>query len=129
MAARLAALRRLALDGGYPVGLVIAPIMPIDDWESEYGTLLGQAAEALAGASDVTVELITHRFTPGSKEVLQGWYPNTTLDLDEAGRARKFNKYGGVKYVYPRDTMVALRGFFERELAVRLPQARILYWT
>ncbi len=127
--ARLAGLRRLALESGYPVGLVIAPIMPIDDWENEYGTLLAQAAEALAGATDVTVELITHRFTPGSKEILQGWYPNTTLDLDEAGRARKFNKYGGVKYVYPRDTMGALRGFFERKIAAWLPQARILYWT
>ena len=127
--ARLAALRRLAIEGGYPVGLVIAPIMPIDDWEIHYGALLDQAATALAGACDVTVELITHRFTPGSKEVLQGWYPATTLDLDEEKRARKFNKFGGVKYVYPRDTMGALRGFFERGIASRLPQARILYWT
>ena len=129
VSARLAALRRLALEGGYPFGLVIAPIMLIDDWETEYGALLVQAADALAGASDVTVELITHRFTPGSKQVLQGWYPNTTLDLDEAARARKFNKFGGVKYVYPRDVMSGLRGFFEREIAARLPQARILYWT
>ncbi len=72
---------------------------------------------------------LTHRFTPGSKEVLKGWYPNTTLDLDEANRARKFNKFGGVKYVYPRDMMGALRGFFEREIATKLPMARILYWT
>ena len=37
VAARLAALRRLALPrgcggGDYPVGLVIAPIMPIEGW-------------------------------------------------------------------------------------------------
>ena len=55
------------------MGLVIAPIMPVDDWEMEYGALLDQAAKALVDAPDVTVELITHRFTPGSKEVLQGW--------------------------------------------------------
>ncbi len=127
--ARLAGLRRLALEEGYPVGLVIAPIMPIEDWETHYGALLDNAATALAGAEDVTVELITHRFTPGSKEVLQGWYPGTKLDLDEEKRARKFNKYGGVKYVYPRDMMGMLRAFFERELAAKLPQARILYWT
>ena len=108
--ARLAALGRLAREGGYPVGLVIAPIMPIDDWETHYGALLDHAAGALEGARDVTVELITHRFTPGSKEVIQGWYPNTTLDLDEEKRARKFNKFGGVKYVYPREMMGALRG-------------------
>ena len=127
--ARLASLGRLAREGGYPVGLVIAPIMPIEDWETHYGALLDQAAEALDGADDITVELITHRFTPGSKEVLQGWYPNTTLDLDEANRSRKFNKFGGIKFVYPRDTMGALRGFFEREIAAKLPVAKILYWT
>ncbi len=127
--ARLAALGRLAREGGYPVGLVIAPIMPIEDWETHYGEMLDHAASALDGARDVTVELITHRFTPGSKEVLQGWYPNTTLDLDEANRARKFNKFGGVKYVYPRDVMGDLRAFFERQLAAKLPQARTLYWT
>lgn len=129
VAARLAALGRLAREGKYPVGLVIAPIMPIDGWETEYSTLLDQAALALEGAQDVTVELITHRFTPGSKEVIQGWYPNTTLDLSEEKRARKFNKFGGVKYVYPRETMGALKTFFERGIAAKLPGARILYWT
>ena len=128
VAARLAGLRKLA-DAGYPVGLVVAPIMPIENWEEEYGALLDQIATTLADAPDVTFELISHRFTPGSKEILQGWYPNTTLDLDEAKRARKFNKYGGVKYVYPRDIMSVLRSFFERGIASRLPAARILYWT
>ena len=128
VAARLAGLGRLA-QAGYPVGLVVAPIMPVEGWEEQYGALIDQAAAELDGARDVTVELITHRFTPGSKEVLKGWYPKTTLDLDEEKRSRKFNKFGGVKYVYPRDVMGALRGFFERELAARLPQARILYWT
>ena len=128
VAARLAGLRQLA-DAGYPVGLVVAPIMPIENWEEEYGVLLDQIAETLADAPDVTFELISHRFTPGSKEILQGWYPNTTLDFDEEKRARKFNKYGGVKYVYPRDVMGALKGFFERGIAGRLPRARVLYWT
>jgi spore photoproduct lyase len=127
--ARLAALGRLAREAGYPIGLVIAPIMPIEGWEEEYGTLLAHAARALQGARDITVELITHRFTPGSKEVLQGWYPNTSLDLSEEDRVRKFNKFGGVKYVYPRDMMQTLRSFFEREIAAKLPSARVLYWT
>ena len=125
---RLAALRRLA-DAGYPVGLVVAPIMPVPDWEADYAALLDRAADALAGVADLTFELITHRFTPGSKAVLRSWYPATSLDLDEAGRAEKRNKFGGVKYVYPADTMRGLRGFFAREIARRLPQARILYWT
>ena len=130
VAARLAGLRELARVGGYPVGLVIAPIMPVDDWQTHYGRLLDQAAEALDfPGCDVDFELISHRFTPGSKEVLRGWYPNSKLEMDEAGRAAKRNKFGGTKYVYPKETMAALRGWFEREIARRFGPGRVRYWT
>jgi spore photoproduct lyase len=132
--ARLAALRKLALPperggGGYPVGLVIAPIMPMDEWQGHYGKLLDEAAQALDFPCDLTFELITHRFTPGSKDVLLQWYPKTTLDLDESQREVKRNKFGGTKYVYPRETMKELKAWFTSEIAARFPQGRILYWT
>ena len=127
---RLRALRKMAL-AGYPVGLTIAPIMLIENWREEYGALLRGVAEALAGIAgvDLTAELITHRFTPGSKEVLIGWYPKTTLDLREEARTQKRTKFGGFKYVYPKDPMSEMRAFFEEAIAEKLPQARILYWT
>jgi spore photoproduct lyase len=132
--ARLHALRRLALPraqggGGYPVGLVIAPIMPIDDWQAHYTWLLDAARQALDFECDLTFELISHRFTPGSKDVLLGWYPHTSLEMDEATRTVKRNKFGGVKYVYPRQTMQHLRHFFEQAIAERFPHASVLYWT
>jgi spore photoproduct lyase len=130
VADRLAALRRLAL-AGYPVGLTIAPIMPVPDWRRHYGALLDRVASAVAGLAglDLTAELITHRFTPGSKEVLLGWYPRTRLEMDEESRRRKYGRFGAVKYVYPRETMTELRTWFERELAARVPACRVLYWT
>ncbi|WP_347339448.1 spore photoproduct lyase family protein [Planktothrix sp. FACHB-1355] len=134
VSARLGALRKLALPpqqggGGYPVGLVIAPIMPIEDWEEHYTQLFDQIGVALDFDCDLTFELISHRFTPGSKEVLQTWYPHSKLDLDEAGRVIKRNKFAGFKYVYDKDTMNTLRRFFEQAIARRFPQAQILYWT
>jgi spore photoproduct lyase len=134
VASRLQALRRLALPssqggGGYPVGLVIAPIMPIEDWQLHYTALLDSISAALDFDCDLTFELISHRFTPGSKEVLTSWYPHSKLDMDESNRTVKRNKFGGIKYVYDTDTMKALRSFFEREIAGRFPQAKILYWT
>ncbi|WP_225853496.1 spore photoproduct lyase family protein [Micromonospora sp. AMSO31t] len=78
---------------------------------------------------DLTAELITHRFTPGSKEVLLGWYPRTRLEMDEESRRRKHGRFGAVKYVYPRETMTELRTWFERELAARVPACRVRYWT
>ncbi len=127
---RIGALRRLAL-AGYPVGLTIAPIMPIPDWQLAYDELFASVARAtddLAGL-DLTVELITHRFTPGSKDVLMEWYPATKLEMDEAVRAKKRTKFGSTKYVYRAEVMRELRAFFEDRLAQRLARARILYWT
>lgn len=131
---RLQALRRLALPreqggGGYPVGIVLAPIMAIDDWQTHYSQLLDEIGAAIDFNCDLTFELISHRFTPNSKDVLQSWYPNTKLDMDESTRSIKRNKFGGTKYVYHTDTMKDLREFFQRELAQRFPAAQILYWT
>lgn len=134
VAARLQALRRLALPrnqggGGYPVGLVIAPIMPIDDWRQHYSQLLDSISNALNFDCDVTFELISHRFTPSSKDVLQSWYPHSKLEMNEEQRSVKRNKFGGLKYVYDANTMKELRQFFEQEINKRFPQGRILYWT
>ncbi|OKH25933.1 spore photoproduct lyase family protein [Chroogloeocystis siderophila] len=134
VASRLQALRKLALPhsqggGGYPVGIVIAPIMLIDDWELHYTQLFDEMSTTLDFSCDLTFELISHRFTPKSKEVLQTWYPHSKLDMEEEKRSVKRNKFGGTKYVYDTDDMKTLRRFFEREIARRFPEARILYWT
>ena len=127
---RLTALRRLARDG-YPIGVTIAPIIAVPDWRAHYGELLDDIAAAVRGLPhlDLTAELITHRFTPGSKDVLLGWYPRTKLEMDEASRRRKHGKFGAVKYVYPAVTMTELRTWFHDEIAQRLPSCHVLYWT
>jgi len=127
---RLGALRRLAL-AGYPVGLTVAPIMPIPNWRNEYDALFEAVAEQSQGIDDVdlSVELITHRFTPGSKDVLTAWYPATKLEMDEASRSQKRTKFGSTKYVYRKDVMSDLRSHITNCIDGRLPAARILYWT
>ena len=130
VAARLRAMRRMA-EVGYKVGLTIAPIIAAKGWEQAYGELIDDVAAALAGAPDpdLTVELITHRFTPSSKAVLDSWYPGSRLDMSPANRAEKRTKFGAVKHVYDAATMKTLRGFFGGRIADALPGARILYWT
>ncbi len=128
-AMRLAALSKEKGGGGYPIGAVIAPIMPIPDWEHVYNNLFDNMEQQLDFNPDLTFELISHRFTPGSKEVLMSWYPNTSLNMNEESRSMKRNKFGGVKYVYTKDVMQELRSFFENEISRRFPQAKILYWT
>lgn len=128
VAGRIAALGAVAA-AGYPVGLTIAPIMPVEGWRAEYGDLLDAVAAVLPAGTDLTVECITHRFTPGSKATLTEWYPRSRLEMDESRRTAKRGRFGAVKHVYPKDTMGELRGWFEDALADRLPSARLLYWT
>jgi spore photoproduct lyase len=130
MPARLGALRRMAL-AGYRVGLTIAPVMPVPEWRTTYGRLLDEVAAATSDVPDLdlTAEIITHRFTPGSKDVLLDWYPNTKLEMDEDRRSEKRSKFGGVKYVYPREVMREMRTWFGDALEERLPGAQLLYWT
>lgn len=128
--ARIAALGRLARDR-YRVGLTIAPIQPAGDWRAGYGELFDRVGRELDGVPDLdlTAELITHRFTPKSKAVLEGWYPGSDLDLDEAVRSRKLTKFGSTKWVYPAPIMREMRDELTRMLAARLPYAKTLYWT
>jgi len=130
VAQRLRAARQMA-QAGYRIGLTIAPIIPAEGWEQAYAGLIADVAAALAGAPDpeLTVELITHRFTAGSKAVLDSWYPGSKLDMSGSGRSEKRTKFGNIKHIYDKETMKRLRSFFEAEIARQLPAARILYWT
>jgi spore photoproduct lyase len=128
--ARLAALRAVAA-AGYPVGLTVAPILRVPDWAAAYDQLFADVAAVLADLPDVdlTAELITHRFTPKSKGVLDGWYPGSSLEMDEDQRVKKLTKFGSVKWVFPKTEMTAMRTALEASLTSRLPEARLLYWT
>ena len=127
---RIHALGRLAR-AGYPVGLTVAPIMPVAGWQEQYESLFTLVEDETRDVRDLdlSVELITHRFTPGSRDVLLGWYPATKLEMDQSSRSLKRTKFGSTKYVYRKDVMKELRSFFQERIAARLPRARILYWT
>ncbi len=128
--ARLAALGRLAR-AGYPVGLTVAPIMPVEGWEAEYAGLFEDVAAELADVPDVdlTVELITHRFTDTSRDVLREWYPASVLEMDEERRTTKRGKFGARKHVYPRPEMKELEATLRGLVAERLPGVPVLYFT
>jgi spore photoproduct lyase len=134
LTARLQALRQLSLPksrggGGYPIGIVLAPIFKVPDWQEAYGELLTRIREVLDFEVDLTFELITHRFTPGSRDLLLSWYPNTKIDFGEEGRSAKYNKFGGLKYVYKAPVMRELKTYFYDTIELLFPKAKILYWT
>ncbi|MDF2720428.1 MAG: radical protein [Paenibacillus sp.] len=116
---------------GYPLGFIIAPIIWHEGWEEGYRSLLVRLREALSEAevSDLTFELIQHRFTKAAKNVIQQRYPKTKLEMDEAKRKYKWGRYGMGKYVYPDEQANALREYITEQIFENFPLAKIEYFT
>lgn len=128
---RIAAARQVA-DSGYPLGIVVAPIMRHPGWMEGYAESLDRLAEGLGphAAEPITFELIQHRFTPKAKRVILQAYPKTRLPLDEAERQLKAGKYPGAgKYVYPKDEAKELEQVLTQAISARFPAAAVTYFV
>ncbi|HHW26411.1 MAG TPA: spore photoproduct lyase [Firmicutes bacterium] len=128
-------LRALSLlrGAGYPVGVMIGPVITFDGWEDGYRDLMERLRTALqcepslaSGVQAVPFELITHRFTGSAKKNILSVFPGTKLPLDENDRKVKFGQFGYTKYVYPEEKMDAIREFFRKEID-RIPGAYVHY--
>jgi len=131
---RLRAVRQLAA-AGYPVGFLIAPVFASDGWQEQYGELLRhigsemQGVDAPRGADGhgLTVEVVTHRFTPRARDLIESRHAAAGLPLTEARRAWRMGQFGYGKYVYDAETMAAIRRALPEMIAAHLPHAELLY--
>lgn len=124
---RLQAARKVA-QAGYPLGLLIAPILVSGNWEQEYSSLLEETAAVLE-EFPLTFELISHRYTRRAKKQILSIFPHTPLVMEETERKAKYGQFGYVKYLYPPDTMKALEKFFQDKIAALFPRGRIAYFV
>lgn len=127
---RLEAAAKVA-HAGYPLGFIIAPLIRYDGWQEGYEELLVKLAESLPAeaTSDLTFELIQHRFTKTAKNVILERYPKTKLEMDEAKRKYKWGRWGQGKYVYPDEEAAELRQFVTELIFQNFPEATIEYFT
>ncbi|MDQ1909585.1 spore photoproduct lyase [Paenibacillus sp. GD4] len=116
---------------GYPLGFIIAPIIWHEGWEDGYAELLFKLKEALPpeATSNLTFELIQHRFTKTAKNIIMQRYPKTKLEMDEAKRKYKWGRWGQGKYVYQDEQATALREFITERIFESFPNANIDYFT
>ena len=127
---RLEAAKKVA-KAGYPLGFIIAPIYMHEGWEEGYLELFERLSEQLYGIdmSNLTFELIQHRFTKPAKSVIQKRYPKTKLDLDESKRKYKWGRYGIGKYVYPNEEANRLEETMKNYIKSYFPEAKVQYFT
>ncbi|MGF7048566.1 spore photoproduct lyase [Paenibacillus sp. DS2015] len=116
---------------GYPLGFIIAPIIWYEGWQEGYADLLQRLADTLPkdATTDLTFELIQHRFTKTAKTLIEQRYPKSKLEMDIAKRTTKWGRWGQYKYVYPAEQQTALREFITERIFEHFPAANIDYFT
>lgn len=127
---RLEAARKVA-NANYPLGFIVAPIYMHEGWEEGYFELFERLYNSLQGIdlSNLTFELIQHRFTKPAKKVIQQRYPKTKLEMDEEKRKYKWGRYGIGKYVYKNEDAEDIETTIRRYIHEFFPSAEIQYFT
>ena len=123
---RLTACRRVG-EAGYPVGLMIAPIFLEDQWQQEYKGLIEKVSQECGQLPDLTIELITHRFTKRARGNIETIFPEHGLPMDDETRQFKYGQFGYGKYVYPKASLREAEEQFSHWLREFLPNSRIDY--
>lgn len=126
---RVVAAKKIAMSG-YPLGFIIAPIMIYDNWKDDYRQLMDTLkAELKEYTSQITFELIQHRYTIAAKELILARFPNTKLEMIEENRQLKWGPYGKFKYVYPKEKSTEIKQYISELINVNFHNAVIEYFT
>ncbi len=123
---RLDTLERLA-SAGYPVGVMVAPVFLAAGWRADYEALFQQLGRRLAGIADLTLEIVTHRFTATARRIILERYPESALPMTGEGRRSKRGQFGYPKYVYPAAVIDEVRETLTSLARRYLPQAQFDY--
>ncbi len=116
-------------EAGYPLGFLIAPIIIYPGWQEDYTKLVHNLKKSPdAAESNITFELISHRFTARAKKRLLEVFPGSSLPLEEEERKFKYGQFGYGKYVYPKKALQEMDSLFDRELERNFPGSRVEYW-
>jgi spore photoproduct lyase len=114
------------LNAGYHLGFIIAPVFLYDEWKMEYGNIIEEIGHRFSG-EDISFEIISHRFTKRAKENILTIYPKTTLPMEEEIRKFKYGQFGYGKYVYTKDKLDDMRGFFKNKIGNYFNESNIKY--
>lgn len=125
-ARRLEAVNKVS-KAGYPMGIIIAPIVLGNTWEEGYCALLHELSRSLGDVDDLRLELILHRYTERAKSTILEIFPHSTLPMDKEERVYKYGQFGYGKWVYPKDVYKHAEEFFREQIAKYLPKATIEY--
>lgn len=123
LGARITALNAMA-EAGYPVGLLIAPVILLPNWKAQYGRLIDQLADTLSEkvkrSGFIEVIFMTYSFVQNAINLEA--FPNALAIFDQSlmtGRGRG-------KYCYKPEVRADAEAFLREQIETKLSM-RILY--
>lgn len=124
LTARIDALNRMS-DAGYTVGLLIAPVVLVDNWQELYKRLIEQLSERLSekAKQQLFIEIIFMTYSFVHRAINTEAFPNAIDLFDKAlmtGRGRG-------KYCYREDVRASGEQFLREQLSQKLNNAPIIY--
>lgn len=122
--ARIRALNDMA-EAGYPVGLLIAPVILLPDWRSLYGALIERLADELSDkvtqSGFIEIILMTYSFVQNA--INTEAFPNAVQIFDR----KIMTGSGRGKYCYRNDMRAEAESFLRERLSRRLGTMSVLY--
>lgn len=124
LASRIDALNRMS-DAGYTVGLLIAPVVLVDNWKQLYKQLIEQLAEQISekAKKQLFIEIIFMTYSYVHRAINREAFPKAIELFDSTlmtGRGRG-------KYCYREDVRAMGEQFLREQLAQKLKNVPIVY--
>lgn len=121
---RIKALNKMA-NANYPVGILIAPVILVDNWRELYENLIDELSEQLDKKVKSTgfIEIILMTYSYVHNAINQEAFPNAIQLYDQSlmtGRGRG-------RYCYRYNLRKEAETFFQDMIAKKLPKMKILY--
>ncbi|BAK99241.1 spore photoproduct lyase [Oscillibacter valericigenes Sjm18-20] len=122
--ARIQALNHVA-DAGYPVGLLIAPVILLPDWKRLYDELIEQLADELSKKVRQTgfIEIILMTYSFVQNAINTDAFPGAVQLLNRESMTGR----GRGKYCYRKDIRIEAESFLRQKLSQQLGTMPILY--
>lgn len=121
---RIRAINKLR-DAGYKVGILIAPVIFVDNWQKLYSELIQKLADELSESvrKDLFFEIIFMTYSYVHKAINEEAFPNAIkLYNDDLMMMR-----GRGMYMYKTNLKETAKEFFKSELEKYFPDNKILY--
>ncbi len=113
-------------EAGYPVGMLIAPIVRVDNWQPLYEKMFDELSDSLTEKlkKQLVLEIIFMTYSYIHRAINNDAFPNAIELYDKGAMTGR----GRGKYTYKNQVRVEMEDFLREQIEKKLEGAKILYF-